>query len=99
MPKTPSQKALAGRIAGYTRAANLSAKRLSEIGRMGYRGLWAKWATEVDPEGTMESGELARRVEALKAAHYARISLASSIKRGAKRKGKETRKANATPIA
>ncbi len=91
---TPTQKALIGRIGGLTRSANCSAAQLREIGRSGYRGLLASFALEVDPEGVLPPAELARRVQARKDAHFARLALASSKKRGAKRKGKETYRRN-----
>lgn len=48
-------------------------------------GLRAKFAREIDPDGVLPPDELERRVDNLHRAHMARMSLAASKARSAKR--------------
>jgi hypothetical protein len=53
----------------------------------GQRGLQAKFERDVDPEGVLPPAERARRAESLRQAHMARLALASSRARKARRGG------------
>lgn len=53
-------------------------------------GLRAKFAREVDPDGTLPPDELERRVDSLMRAHMLRMSLAAAKARAAKRNGAES---------
>ncbi|HXP18079.1 MAG TPA: hypothetical protein VN840_00400 [Streptosporangiaceae bacterium] len=79
MPESPSDKSLRGRAAAYERWARTADRTAAtEPARA---GLNAKFAAAVDPDGTLSPGELARRVEAKRKAHFARLSLLSAQRR------------------
>lgn len=77
-----TDRALAARIAAHTRwAMEPDRKQATSPAR---KGLDAKWAREVDPDGLLPPDELARRVDSLRRAHMTRMALASARARRAK---------------
>lgn len=52
-------------------------------------GLRAKFAREVDPDGTLDAAELERRVDSLVRAHMLRMTLAAKAARRAKGGGSD----------
>jgi len=77
-----SDRTLIARVAAHSRwAAEPDRKKATAPAR---RGLDAKWAREVDPDGVLAPEELARRVDSLRQAHMARMALASARARRAK---------------
>lgn len=77
-----SDRALIARIAAHTRWAGEPDRAAATAPAR--KGLDAKWAREVDPDGTLPPAELARRVENLRQAHMTRMALASARARRAK---------------
>ena len=77
-----SDRTLIARIAAHTRWAGEPDRAAATAPAR--RGLDAKWAREVDPDGVLAPDELARRVENLRQAHMTRMALASARARRAK---------------
>jgi hypothetical protein len=77
-----SDRTLIARIAAHTRWAGEPDR--SAATAPARKGLDAKWAREVDPDGVLAPDELARRVENLRQAHMTRMALASARARRAK---------------
>jgi hypothetical protein len=77
-----SDRALIARIAAHTRWAGEPDRAAATAPAR--KGLDAKWAREVDPDGVLPPAELARRVENLRQAHMTRMALASARARRAK---------------
>lgn len=77
-----SDRALIARIAAHTRWAGEPDRAAATAPAR--KGLEAKWAAQVDPDGVMAPDELARRVENLRQAHMQRMALASARARRAK---------------
>ncbi len=77
-----SDRALIARIAAHTRWAGEPDRTAATAPAR--KGLDAKWAREVDPDGVLAPDELARRVENLRQAHMTRMALASARARRAK---------------
>lgn len=75
MALTPEQRVMRARIAANTRWAHEDPAVQSA--RM-VRGLQERFEREVDPDGLLAPAERARRADAAKRAHYARLGLASS---------------------
>ena len=84
-PKTLDSKraALLGRIGGATTAARYSGEEMTRAMRA---GLAASWERKADPDGVLPPAERARRAEALRKAHYARMSLARWANSGKQQK-------------
>lgn len=77
-----TDRALVARLAAHTRwAMEPDRTKATSPAR---KGLDAKWAREVDPDGVLTAGELARRVDNLRRAHMTRMALASARARRAK---------------
>lgn len=57
------------------------AQRQAQARKMA-EGKRAKWAEEIDPEGTLEPAELDRQLKARQAAHMSAVRLARRPKRG-----------------
>jgi hypothetical protein len=77
-----SDRALIARIAAHTRWAGEPDRTAATAPAR--KGLDAKWAREVDPEGVLPPDEVARRVENLRQAHMTRMALASARARRTK---------------
>ena len=77
-----SDRALIAKLAAHTRWAKEPDRAAATVSAR--KGLEAKWAREVDPDGTLPPAELARRIESCRQAHMARMSLASARARRAK---------------
>lgn len=87
---TSSIHSLAGRVGGYARAARYDGREMTAAARQRFaESFLAGHVCRVCPEVVLPADlmpeELARRAEALRRAHYARVALASSQAR-AKRK-------------
>lgn len=80
---TPEQRALRARIAGLESWANTTDRRARSS--KGQAGLLAKFEREVDPDGILDPAVRRERAEAKRKAHMARLSLASSKARAAKK--------------
>ncbi len=85
MPLTPEQRALRARAAAYASWAATSDP--SARGRPGQAALRSRFEREVDPDGVLPSAERARRAEAARKAFFARLALASSKARAARKSG------------
>lgn len=77
-----SDRALIARLAAHTRWAKEPDRTAATSSAR--KGLEAKWAREVDPDGVLPPEELARRVDNLRQAHMTRMALASAKARRAK---------------
>jgi hypothetical protein len=86
-PFTNKQRRLRGQIAINTRWANASAEDRAEQGARGQAGLLARFERQVDPGGELEPAERARRAGNAYQAHMARLALASSNARAARKAG------------
>lgn len=73
---------MAGRIGAHERWANEPNRRAATAPAR--KGLEAKWAAEVDPDGRLAPHELARRIESKRKAHMARMTAAAAAARRAK---------------
>ncbi len=71
----------AGRIGGLTRVANEGGAKVSAPARAGFM---AKFEREVDPDGVLAPEERARRADAARRAHMARLALKSAKARRGK---------------
>lgn len=78
----PERASWMGKIGGNTTAARYGGYAMTLPLRA---GLAASWLRKADPDGTLSADERARRAEALKRAHYARITLASQQARMARK--------------
>jgi hypothetical protein len=77
-----TDRALVARLAAHTRwAMEPDRTQATSAAR---RGLDAKWAREVDPDGVLPPDELERRVDHLRRAHMTRMALASARARRGK---------------
>jgi hypothetical protein len=81
---TPAERSLRASLAAHTRWANTpTAERRRQADR-GHAALLAKFAREVDPDGTMTPEERDKLARNRYAAHMKRLALASSrARRGA----------------
>ena len=79
---TPEQRRLRAQIAAHARWAN---EDPTANAARGQAGLTARFEREVDPDGTLDPAERARRVESARRAHFARLALASSRARAKRR--------------
>jgi hypothetical protein len=81
---------LAGRVGGFARAAKHDGREMTAKARATFAASFLEGhACRVCPETRLPAdllpGERERRAEALRRAHYARVALASSRKRAARR--------------
>lgn len=81
---------LAGRVGGYARAARYDGREMTAAARQRFAESFLEGhACRVCPEVTLPADllpeERARRAEALRRAHYARVALASSRSRSKKK--------------
>jgi hypothetical protein len=84
---TPIQRSLRGQIAAETRWGNTSQAERTRAAERGQAGLWARFEREVDPDGALPPAERAKRAANLRRAHMARVALASSRARAARKTG------------
>lgn len=70
-----SLKAQAGRIGGLTKAARHTPAEMVAPAR---RGFDARFEREADPDGVLAPAERARRADALRRAHMARLAMKSA---------------------
>lgn len=83
----PSERALAGRIGGYRRAAMYDSREMTAAAR---RGFDARFEREVDPDNVLPPAERARRAEAARKAYFAALAHRSATvrkKRAARKRG------------
>lgn len=80
---TPEQRALRARLAAHS----LHAKIADETAHTtpARKAFLDRFEREVDPDGTLEPAERARRAEHAKKAYFARLALRSAKSRQAKR--------------
>jgi hypothetical protein len=84
--RTPEERALVARIGAAERWGRCPDRvAATEPARAGLR---AKFAAEVDPDGTMDPAEVERRVDSLHHAHMLRMTLAA---KQARRKAREAK--------
>lgn len=79
---TDNDRSLIARVAAHTRWAKEPDRNKATASAR--KGLEAKWAREVDPDGRMAPDELERRVANLRQAHMSRMALASARARRSK---------------
>lgn len=87
MPAKSVEASLRGRIAANTRWAHTADRTAATA--PGRAGLEARFEREVDPKGELDPAERARRVDALRKAHFARLALRSAQSRRSARKARE----------
>jgi hypothetical protein len=81
-PYTPDQRTLRARVAAHAMHAKHDPKATTAKARATFL---SKFEAEVDPDGTLEPAERARRAEHARSAHFARLALASSRARSRKK--------------
>lgn len=75
---TPAERSLRASIAAHTRWANTSAADRRRQADRGHAALLAKFAAQVDPDGTLTVAEREKRAQNAYAAHMKRLAFASS---------------------
>ncbi len=75
---TPAERSLRASIAAHTRWANTSTAERRRQADRGHAALLAKFAAEVDPDGTKTPEERDKLARNLYSAHMKRLALASS---------------------
>jgi len=82
---TPPQRRLRAQAAAHTQWA----KEPDPAGRTapGRAAFMARFEREADPDGTLDPAECARRAEHLRRAYFAKLALASSRARAARKGG------------
>lgn len=78
---TPSEVSLRNRVGAHVLHATRDSKKLSQPARDAFM---ARFDSEVDPDGTLDPAERARRAEHAKKAYFTRLALKSAK---ARRKG------------
>lgn len=78
---TPEQRSLRARLGGLTTAARHDTREITAPAR---RAFLQRFEDEVDPDRTLPPPERARRAEAAKRLHFARLAMKSAQ---ARRKG------------
>lgn len=86
MALTPEQRRIRAQIAVNTRLATEDPVVMTAPAR---RAFLDRFEREVDPEGVLDPAERARRAGAARKAYFARLALASSKARAARKKGGE----------
>lgn len=77
--QSPAERTLHARVAAHTRWARTDDRTAATAAAR--KGLEAKFAREVDPEGRLDPVELAKRIESARKAYYAALSLKSAAAR------------------
>lgn len=78
-----AEMARRGRIGGLQALASHDAREFTQAARSAFL---RRFEAQVDPDGVLDLAERQRRAEYAKRAHFARLALASSRKRSAKKK-------------
>ena len=87
MPLSPSQRRTRARIGAHALHASRDGVELTEKARTTFL---ASFDHQVDPDGVLEVGERRRRAQHALQAHMAKLSLAASRARSARRGGAST---------
>lgn len=85
MPKPDTDRALRASIAAHTSWAKTADPTARTAPAR--RAFLDKFEREVDPDGTLDPADRARRAESLRKAHFARLALKSAAARRAKKAG------------
>lgn len=93
--RSPKARALLARSAALTRWALTPEVERKAASAKARAGLDAKFAAQVDPDGTMDPQERARRVQMLRSAHFSRMA-AESVETRARKAARKTNKKLAT---
>jgi hypothetical protein len=80
---SPAERTLRARLAAHTMHAQHDARQTTASGRAAFL---ARFEAEVDPDGRLDPQERARRAEQARRAYFARLTLAATKARRAKRK-------------
>lgn len=72
---TPEQRSLRARLGGLSTAARHDTREITSNARAAFM---ARFEREVDPDCILPPGERARRAEAAKKLHFARLALKSA---------------------
>jgi hypothetical protein len=75
---TPAERSLRASLAAHTRWANTPAADRRRQADRGHAALLAKFAAQVDPDGTLTAEEREKRAQNAYTAHMKRLALASS---------------------
>lgn len=75
MPRTPEQKSLAGRIAAHSKWAKADPVAGTAAAR---KAALDRFEREVDPDGTLDPAERARRAEHARKAYFSQLALKSA---------------------
>lgn len=78
MDQLHSDKALAGRIGGYTTASRHDSRAITAAARAAFL---ASFAEQVDPDRLLTEAERARRADAAKRLYFARLAMKSAAVR------------------
>lgn len=73
---SPAERKLRAQIAAHTSWANTDDRRARTAN--GTAALLSKFEREVDPDGTLDPSERARRAESARKAHFARLAFKSA---------------------
>lgn len=73
---SPAERKLRAQIAAHTSWANTDDRKARTAN--GTAALLSKFEREVDPEGTLDPAERARRAESARKAHFARLAFKSA---------------------
>jgi hypothetical protein len=73
--RTPAERSLQARMAAHLMHARNDSRVTSAPGRAAFL---ARFEREVDPDGTLDPQERARRAEQARSAYFARLSLAAA---------------------
>lgn len=76
MTLTPSERKLRAQIAAHTSWANTEDRTARTSA--GTAALLGKFERQVDPDGTLDPSERARRAESARKAHFARLAFKSA---------------------
>jgi len=88
--RTPEERALSARIAASERWAKTHDRQSATAPARA--GLRAKFAREVDPDGTLSPADLEARIDQMMRAHMLRMSLKAKTARRKAREARETAK-------
>jgi hypothetical protein len=88
MPAKSADASLRARIAAHERWAHTSDRTAATAAARA--GLDARFEREVDPGGELDPAERARRVDAKRKAHFARLALLSARSRRAAKEARES---------
>ncbi len=81
---SPEERSLRAKLAAHSLHAHADSRDLTKAAREAFR---SQFEREVDPDGTLDPAERARRAEHARKAHYYRMALASAKARRAKKVG------------